>query len=70
MGVFHQGQSGVSNPQVYFIHSPDVTSPDIPRKTDVPLLGSVADGEWIKGNDNEPYYGPQKQKQKTEWTQI
>ena len=41
MEVFHRGQLGVFNPGVYFIHSPDVTSLDILREIDMPLLGSV-----------------------------
>ena len=59
VGVFHQGQSGVLNPRVYFIHSLDVTSLDIPREIDIPLLGSVAGREWIKRTHNESCYGPQ-----------
>ena len=48
VGVFHQGQSRVYTPQVYFSHSPDVTSLDVPREIDNPLLGLVARGEWIQ----------------------
>ena len=62
VGVFHRGQLGVSNPWVYFVHSPGVTLPDIRREIDIPLLDSVAGGEWIKWNENEHNYGPQKQK--------
>ena len=61
MGVFHQGHSGVFNSQVYFIHSPDVTSLDIAREIDIPILDLVAGGEWIKQTDKEHYYGPPKQ---------
>ena len=45
MGVFHRGQSGVSNPLVYFVHNPGVTSLDIRREIDIPFLDSVAGGE-------------------------
>ena len=48
VGVFHRGQLGVSNPWVYFVRSPGVTSPDIRREIDIPLLDSVAGGEWMK----------------------
>ena len=48
VGVFHRGQLGVSNPRVYFAHSPGVTSLDIQRKIDIPLLDFVVGGEWIK----------------------
>ena len=48
VGVFHRGQSAVCNPRVYFVHSPGVTSPDIRREIDIPLLDSVAGGEWMK----------------------
>ena len=39
VGVFHQGQSGVSSPWVYFIHNPGVTSLDIRRENWHPLVG-------------------------------
>ena len=64
VGVFHQGQSGIFNPWVYSIHSPDVTSPDIPQEIDIPFLGLLAGGEWIKWTDNKPYYGHKNEKKR------
>ena len=48
MGVFHRGQSGVSTPE-YILSIALVSLRWISgEKIDIPLLDSVAGGEWIK----------------------
>ena len=47
-GCFTGVSRGFLTSEYTLSYSPDVTSPDIVQEIDIPLLGSVVGGEWIK----------------------